>query len=56
MRGQLSNSSTVKFSAAQGDVERCRIPSSVINSQWERLCSKREFQSKIRKIVLVNNR
>lgn len=35
IRGQLSNSRIVKFSAAHGDVDKCLIPSSVINSQWE---------------------
>ena len=35
MRGQLSSSNTVRFSLAQGDMPRCLIASSVINSQWE---------------------
>lgn len=41
MRGQLSSSRTVKFSAAQGDVPRWRMPSSVMSSQWDRLCNKK---------------
>lgn len=39
MRGQLSSSRTVKFSAAHGDVPRWRMPSSVMSSQWDRLCN-----------------
>lgn len=37
MRGQLSNSITSRRSWAQAPLPRWRIPSSVINSQWERL-------------------
>lgn len=37
IRGQLSNSNTAKCSAAQGDKDNCLIPSSVINSQCDKL-------------------
>jgi hypothetical protein len=39
--GQLSSSRTVKFSAAQGDVPRWRMPSSVMSSQWDRLWNRK---------------
>ena len=37
MSGRLSNSKTFKCSEAQGAKPSCRIPSSVINSQWLKL-------------------
>ena len=37
IKGQLSKSNRVKCSDAQGDVPKCLIPSSVINSQWDKL-------------------
>lgn len=42
-KGQLSSSNTVKFSAAQGDIERCLIPSSVISSQCDNVCNRTLF-------------
>lgn len=40
MRRQLSNSSTCSLSWPQELLLRCRIPSSVMSSQWDRLCSR----------------
>ena len=40
IRGQLSSSSSSMWSTAQGLPQKCLIPSSVINSQWERLWAK----------------
>lgn len=37
MRGQLSSSRTERCSVEHAEVPRCRMPSSVISSQWERL-------------------
>ena len=42
MRGQLSNSSSSMWSTAQGLPQKCLIPSSVINSQWERLWERKK--------------
>jgi len=39
MSGQLSSSNTVSCSVEQGLEPRCRIPSSVINSQCDKLCT-----------------
>ena len=43
INGQLSNSKTVRFSAAQGERHRCLMPSSVMSSQcdsvWKRTVS-----------------
>ena len=44
MRGQLSSSSTTRFSLAQGDMPRCLMASSVMSSQWERERDSREGQ------------
>lgn len=38
IRGQLSSSITSKRSWAQAPFPKCRIPSSVISSQWDKLC------------------
>lgn len=38
IRGQLSSSITSRRSWAQGPLPRCLMPSSVISSQWDRLC------------------
>lgn len=38
IRGQLSSSITSKRSWAQAPLPKCRIPSSVISSQWDKLC------------------
>lgn len=37
IRGQLSNSNTARCSAAHGERANCRMPSSVISSQWDKL-------------------
>ena len=44
MSGRLSNSKTFRFSEAQGAMPSCRIPSSVMSSQWERLIDSRRGQ------------
>lgn len=38
IRGQLSSSNTARCSAAHGERANCRMPSSVISSQWDKLC------------------
>lgn len=46
--GQLSNSNTVRFSAAHGDNDKCLIPSSVISSQCDKV-----WKCLIKKNVLI---
>lgn len=45
IRGQLSNSITSRRSWAQAPFPRWRMPSSVINSQWDKLCTQTEAVS-----------
>lgn len=45
IRGQLSNSITSRRSWAQAPFPRWRMPSSVISSQWDKLCTQTEAVS-----------